>query len=62
MAIVGAFDVHRGQLTFDWVDDVTGETGHGRITPACREVLRRWLAQFAGRTDACWAVEAWSGQ
>jgi transposase len=61
MAIVGAFDVHRRQLTFDWVDDVTGETGHGRIMPACREVLRRWLAQFAGRTDVCWAVEACTG-
>lgn len=61
MAIVGAFDVHRRQLTFDWVDDVTGETGHGRIMPACREELRRWLTRFAGRTDVCWAVEACTG-
>jgi transposase len=61
MAIVGAFDVHRRQLTFDWVDEASGETQQGRIVPACRQGLRDWLAQFAGRSDVCWAVEACTG-
>jgi hypothetical protein len=26
MSIVGAFDVHRRQLTFEYLDTVTGET------------------------------------
>jgi transposase len=35
--IVGAFDVHRRQITFDWVDRVTGEARRGQIAPATRE-------------------------
>ncbi len=46
MPIVGGCDIHRTQVTFDWVDDVTGETGRGRIAPAHRETVRRWLSQF----------------
>ena len=51
MSIVGAFDVHRRQLTFDYLDTVTGEVKRGRITPADREHLRAWLARFAGQDD-----------
>jgi hypothetical protein len=36
MSIVGAFDVHRRQLTFEYVDVVTGEVRRGRVVPASR--------------------------
>lgn len=49
MSIVGGCDIHRTQVTFDWVDDVTGEAGRGRISPAHRETVRRWLKQFDGK-------------
>jgi hypothetical protein len=42
MGIVGAFDVHRRQITFDYLDSETGQVCRGRIL-ACREVLRNWL-------------------
>src|SRR5256885_6261928 len=62
MSIVGGLDVHRRQITFDYVDTDTGRLLRGRIAPACRAVLRRWLAQrFAGRTDVAFAVEACTG-
>jgi hypothetical protein len=35
--IVGAFDVHRRQITYDWVDRETGEARRGQIAPATRE-------------------------
>jgi hypothetical protein len=34
MAIVIGFDIHREQITFDALDDVTGELRRGRIAPA----------------------------
>ncbi len=37
MSIVGAFDVHRRQLTFEYLDTVTGELKRGRVAPADRE-------------------------
>src|SRR2546421_2551963 len=62
MSIVGAFDVHRRQITFDYLDTDSGQLLRGRIAPACRAVLRRWLAErFAGRTDVEFAVEACTG-
>ena len=62
VSIVGGFDVHRRQIMFDYVDTDTGGLQRGRITPACRAVLRRWLAdRFAGRTDVAFAVEACTG-
>ena len=36
MTIVGGFDVHRKQLTFDYVDTETGEVGSGQIRPGTR--------------------------
>jgi hypothetical protein len=48
MAIAGGFDLHRGQLTFDYVDTGTGESRRGRICPADRETLRGWLRRFDG--------------
>jgi transposase len=62
MSIVGGFDVHRRQVTFDYLDTDTGRVCRGRIAPACRVVARRWLAErFAGRTDVAFAVEACTG-
>jgi len=49
MAIVGGLDIHRRQITFDWVDHDSGESGRGRISPADRVGLRKWLEQFAGK-------------
>ena len=39
MTMVGGFDVHRKQITFDYVDD-DGLVRWGRIRPATRAVLR----------------------
>ena len=43
--IACGFDVHRAQITFDLVDHETGELRRGRVAPATREELRRWLAE-----------------
>jgi transposase len=61
MSIVGAFDVHRRQLTFEDLDTVTGELAAGRITPADRQHLRAWLARFHGCQDVHFALEACTG-
>ena len=61
MSIVGAFDVHRRQLTFDYLDIVTGEVKRGRVVPADREHLRAWLARFAGQDDVHFALEGCTG-
>jgi transposase len=61
MAIVGGFDIHRRQVTFDYLDTATGEVRRGRIEPACRAELRCWLRRFAGRDDVTFAVEGCTG-
>lgn len=61
MAIVGGFDIHRRQVTFDYLDTVTGQVRRGRIDPASRQSLRRWLERFAGRADVTFAVEGCTG-
>jgi transposase len=61
MPIVGGLDIHRKQLTFDYLDTVTGEVKRGQIAPADRPHLRAWLAQFAGRDDVAFAVEGCTG-
>jgi transposase len=61
MSIVGAFDVHRRQLTFECLDTVTGELRRGRVVPADREHLREWLARFAGHDDVRFALEGCTG-
>ena len=48
MPIVGGLDIHRKQLTFDYLDTVTGEVKRGQIAPADRAHLRAWLVRFAG--------------
>ena len=62
MTIVGGFDVHRAQITFDYVDTDTGEVSCGQVRPATRAVLQKWLSQrFAGRGDVAFAVEGCTG-
>jgi transposase len=61
MPIVGGLDIHRKQLTFDYLDTVTGEVKRGQIAPADRVHLRAWLARFAGRDDVAFAVEGCTG-
>src|SRR3954467_9418654 len=45
MSIVGGLDIHRKQLTYDWVDEQNGKWERGRITPADREHLASWLTR-----------------
>jgi hypothetical protein len=58
--IACGFDAHRAQITFDLLDQQTGELRRGRIAPATRTELRRWLAGVeAGRLVV--AVEGTTG-
>lgn len=62
MAIVGGLDIHRKQLTFDYVDTVTGEVQRGQIAPADRSHLGHWLARrFTGRPEVQFALEGCTG-
>jgi hypothetical protein len=62
MAIVGGLDIHRKQITFDYLDTVTGQVRCGQIGRADRTRLRTWLRRnFAGRDDVGFAVEACTG-
>ena len=61
MPIVGGLDIHRKQITFDYLDTGTGQVRRGQISPADREHLRAWLARFAGRDDVAFAAEGCTG-
>ena len=61
MSIVGGLDIHRKQLTFDYLDTVSGEVRRGQIAPADRAHLRAWLARFAGCDDVAFALEGCTG-
>ncbi len=57
MPVVGGLDIDRKQLTFGYLDTVTGEVKRGQIAPADRARLRAWLARFAGRDEvSCSAI------
>jgi transposase len=60
MAIVGGLDIHRRQITYDWIDTTTGETRRGQLSPATRLELRAWLARFTGQ-QADFAFEGTTG-
>src|SRR6266536_4692934 len=47
MSIVGGLDMHRKQITFDYLDTMTGALCRGKIMPADRLTLREWLGRFA---------------
>src|SRR4051794_40613059 len=61
MRIVGGLDVHRRQITFDYLDERSGQSRRGRIAPADRMLLRRWLATNVTERPAAFAVEACTG-
>lgn len=61
MAIVGGFDVHRAQITFDYLDTETGEVATGQIRPATQHGLRKWLGRFDGQSAVAFAVEGCTG-
>ena len=44
MAMIGGLDVHRAQITYDWVDSCSGEARRGQVEPAHRVAVRKWLA------------------
>jgi transposase len=64
MAIVGGLDVHRQQITFDYVDTATGVVSCGQISSADRRRLAAWLERFADRDEGVavdFAVEGCTG-
>ncbi|WP_020386329.1 transposase [Kribbella catacumbae] len=62
MSIVGGFDIHRKQITFDYLDVETGQVRCGQIAPADRGQLAGWLAErFGGRGDVEFALEGCTG-
>ena len=61
MPIVGGLDIHRKQITFDYLDTVTGQVCRGQVSPADREHLRAWLARFHGLDDVAFAAEGCTG-
>ena len=62
MAIVGGFDVHRKQITFDYVDN-DGLVQWGQIRPATRKTLRSWLAKHCpeGLASSRWKAAPGGG-
>jgi transposase len=60
MTMVGGFDVHRKQITFDYVDD-DGLVRWGQIRPATRKTLRGWLAEHCPDGDAEFGLEGCTG-
>src|SRR5215211_4084871 len=58
--IVVAFDQHRERIAFDALDAATGEVHRGRIRPADRLGLRRWLSRWDGEEIEA-ALEATTG-
>ncbi len=61
MTIVGGMDIHRKQITFDYLDTTTGEVMCGQVTPADRQHLRAWLERFECIGDVAFAFEACTG-
>jgi transposase len=60
MTMVGGFDVHRKQITFDYVDD-DGLVRWGQIRPATRRTLQAWLGEHCPEGDAEFALEGCTG-
>jgi transposase len=53
-------DQHRAQITADWLDTETGELKRGRIAPADRAGVARFLSRFGGQ-ELDVALEATTG-
>ena len=52
MAIVGGIDVHRGQLTYDYLETDIGEIRRGQVRPANRKGLCQGTARSPGGRTA----------
>src|SRR4051795_2359476 len=60
VTVLVGFDIHREQVAYDALDDATGEVMRGRIAPADRFALRRFLASLpAAQVEV--ALEATTG-
>ena len=59
MPIVGRLDFHRKQLTFDYLDTVTGQVTRGQVAPADKTDARH-LRQLPAedRLPECWVPPA----
>jgi len=60
VSIVMGLDQHRAQITADWLDTETGEVKRGRVAPADRAGVRRFLERFRGQELEV-ALEATTG-
>jgi transposase len=60
VSIVMGLDQHRAQITAEWLDTATGEVRRGRVVPADRAGVRRFLGRFDGRQLEA-ALEATTG-
>jgi transposase len=60
LPIVMGLDQHRAQITAGWIDLATGELSRGRVAPADRAAVRRFLSRFVGRELEV-ALEATTG-
>jgi hypothetical protein len=49
MAIVGGFDIHRRQVTYDYLDTGTGQVRRGRIEPGVVLSSSRRVKKGPGR-------------
>ena len=57
--VVAGFDLHRAQITYEALDQESGQLLRGRI-PATPEAVREWVARFPAR-EVHVAVEACTG-
>jgi transposase len=60
VSIVMGLDQHRAQITADWLDTESGEVKRGRVAPADRAGVRRFLERFGGQELEV-ALEATTG-
>jgi hypothetical protein len=60
MSLVMGMDQHRAQISAEWIDTVTAEVLRGRIAPADRGGVRKFLKRFVGE-DLEVALEATTG-
>jgi transposase len=60
VTIVMGLDQHRAQITADWLDTETGEVKRGRVAPADRVGVRKFLGRFDGQELEV-ALEATTG-
>ena len=60
MTILGGLDIHRGQITFDYVDTRSGEVSAGKIREPHRERFRAWLGGLPDG-DAEFVMEGCTG-